>query len=281
MSKLVGIWGNPYIDLESVLDTSPLDEIDEEVCYGLPQVEVSYTGGSLKWLGVAAPWIVEDEYVDLGHVIEEFSREEFEKLVSLADDPSLFDVDRYQEYEFGDETEHPLNRKQMLYLKYKYGVYFPWKAAYHLLENVRWEDKHSGAGKDFSEEAKRVFPKTVAYIQSLPFREIGRCVIFGIEANDHATLHRDSEPGKDLGIPQCINICPRADKEFYLCDADDDEVVQVQSRLFWFNDMDYHGVDPAPYFRYSIRIDGMFEPSFVDKLQNKFGRKRRTRRHPV
>lgn len=277
MSKLVGIWGNPFIDLEPVLDTSLLEEVDDEITYALPQVEVSYTGGSLKWMGVAAPWVVDDEYADLGHVIEGFTREEFVRFVSLADDPSVFDVERYREYVFGDETDHALNRKQMLYLKYKHGVYFPWKAAYHLLENDRWEDKHAGAGKDFSDEAKAMFPKTVAYIRRLPFREIGRCVIFGIEANDHATLHRDSEPGKDVGVAQCINICPRGDKRFYLCDADDEEVVVVESRLYWFNDMDYHGVECAPYFRYSIRVDGMFEPSFAEELQRRFGRGRRGR----
>ena len=133
-------------------------------------------------------------------MIEAFSREEFVQFVSLAPDPSLFDVTKQREHRFDDETDHPLSREQMLYLKYRYGVYFPWKVCYDLLENDHWEDKHSGHGKAFSAEARREFPKTVAFLDGLPFWEIGRAVIFGIEANDHAPLHRDSEPGRSLQV---------------------------------------------------------------------------------
>ena len=135
-------------------------------------------------------------------MIEAFSREEFVQFVSLAPDPSLFDVTKQREHRFDDETDHPLSREQMLYLKYRYGVYFPWKVCYDLLENDHWEDKHSGHGKAFSAEARREFPKTVAFLDGLPFWEIGRAVIFGIEANDHAPLHRDSEPGRSLQVAQ-------------------------------------------------------------------------------
>jgi len=220
MSALCGIWGRPYIDLASSIDTSCFAELHEEIVYGLSRVDVSYTGGSLKWMNVVAPWVQGDGYVDYGHVIEGFSCDEFVRFVSLTDDPTKFDVERRASYRFGDETDHPLTREQMLYLKYKYGVYFPWKACYHLLENDLWEDKHSGEGKDFGEEAQREFPRTVAFIRSLPFREIGRCVIFGIEAHDHAPLHRDSEPGQTLQIAQSISFDPGGNKRFVLASRD-------------------------------------------------------------
>jgi hypothetical protein len=155
-------------------------------------------------MGVTAPWVEGDPYADYMHVIEGFSREEFVRFVALGPEPERFDPDQRARYTFGDETDHPLTREQMLYLKYRYGVYFPWKVCYHLLENHRWDDKHSGAGKAFGEEARRMFPLTVAFIEGLPFREIGRCVLFGIEANDHAPAHRDSEPGRALSIAQSI-----------------------------------------------------------------------------
>ena len=98
----------------------------------------------------------------------------------------------------------------------RHHVYFPWKVCYHLLENDRWEDKHSGAGKGFGDEAREVFPETVRYLEALPFTEIGRAVIFGLEPNDHAPLHRDTEPGQALAIAQSISLCPRGDKRFFL-----------------------------------------------------------------
>ena len=269
MSKLCGIWGRPYIDLAPFVDVSCFPELDDEIVYALSRVEVSYTGGSLKWMNVVAPWVHEDPYVDYGQVIEKFSREEFLKFVSLSHDSAIFDAGRQSEYRFGDETDHPLSRAQMLYLKYRYGVYFPWKACYHLLENDRWEDKHSGAHKDFSEEAQKEFPRTVAFIKSLPFKEVGRCVIFGIEANDHAPLHRDSEPGVSLQIAQSISFDPRGNKRFFLCDKDQESHTLVEANIYWFNDMDYHGVEDDPFFRYSVRVDGVFEPAFLRKLQGR------------
>ena len=267
LGNLCGIWSRPYIDLEPFFDLSQLSEIHEEICRGLCDVETSYTGGSLKWMEVAAPWVMDDGYADLGSVIERMTRSEFARFVELADDPTVFDLGRKSEYRFGDETEHPLNRRQMQYLKYRYGVYFPWKVVYHLLENEKWEDKHSGTDKDFEPEAREIFPKTVRFIENLPFTEIGRCLIFGLEANDHATLHRDSEPGRELSIAQSITISPAGNKRFYLCDAEGESYTPVKRRMYWFNDMDYHGVEPDPFFRYSIRVDGVFERSFLERIQ--------------
>ncbi len=268
MNKLCGIRGRPYLDLSPWIDTSCFSALDEEIVYALPRASASYTGGSLKWMNVVAPWVKNDGYADYGHVIEEFSREEFTKFVSFAENPSAYDVERQHDFTFGDETDHPLTREQMLYLKYRYGVYFPWKVCYHLLDNDRWDDKHDGRGKDFAEEAKSLFPRTIEFIRSLPFREIGRCVLFGLEANDHAPAHRDSEPGKSLQIAQSISFDPRGTKRFYLVDSANERHTPVEAPIYWFNDMDYHGVEPDPFFRYSIRVDGVFTDEFVRKLQS-------------
>ncbi|MGC4087626.1 MAG: hypothetical protein QM756_06975 [Polyangiaceae bacterium] len=267
MSRLCGIWGRPYLDLSEHIDTSCFAELDREISRGLCEVETNYTGGSLKWMGVVAPWVDVDPFRDYGRVIQNFSRQEFLEFVALADNPAQFDAARQHEYSFGDETDHPLTRRQMLYLKYRYGVYFPWQVCYHFLENERWEDKHSGAGKGFEPSAEQAFPATVAFIRSLPFVEVGRAVLFGLEANHHAPAHRDSEPGQSLGVAQSISFAPRGNKRFYVCDPEDRERVVVKSPIYWFNDMDYHGVEPDPFFRYSIRVDGVFERDFVKQLE--------------
>lgn len=268
MSRLCGIWGRPYVDLGALIDCSSFARIHEEIVCALPLVEPSYTGGSLKWMGVTAPWVDRDPYRDYMRVIEAFSRDELVRFVSFGDAPEGFDPsDPEKTFRFGDETDNPLSRRQMLYLKYRYGVYFPWKVCYHLLENDRWEDKHSGAGKDFSAEARALFPLTVGFIEELPFVEIGRCVLFGIEANDHAPAHRDSEPGKALSIAQSISFAPRGDKRFYVCDPSGEKKTIVEASIYWFNDMDYHGVEPDPFFRYSIRVDGVFEDDFLARMR--------------
>ena len=265
MSRLCGIYGRPYLDLSSVIDHGEFPSLHDEILGALPRLETSYTGGSLKWMGVTAPWVNEDPYIDYMRVIEAMEPRELARFVSYGEAPDGFDPRHPENYQFGDETDHPLSREQMLYLKYRYGVYFPWKVCYHLLENDRWEDKHSGDGKDFTDEAREMLPKTVAFIESLPFEEIGRVVLFGIEANDHAPAHRDSEPGKALAIAQSISFAPghsEQKKRFYVCDPKNENRTIIDAPIYWFNDADYHGVEPDPYFRYSIRVDGVFTPDF-------------------
>ena len=265
-SRIWGLFGEPYVSLDEVLDLGALDEIDREISRGLASVETHYTGGTLKWMGVVAPWAMDDEYLDAMHVVESLPESELATLVSLSDDPESFEGRDLRAEKFGDETPNPFNHAQEKWLAYRHRVYFPWKACYHLLENDRWEDKHSGEGKAFGAEARAVFPKTIELIERLPFTEIGRAVIFGLEPNDHAPLHRDTEPGSALSVAQSISLCPRGDKRFFLQNDPDDEPLIVSSRAYWFNDMDYHGVLADPFFRYSIRIDGVLEPSFVSML---------------
>ncbi|MDB4945232.1 MAG: Phenylpropionate dioxygenase [Labilithrix sp.] len=269
--RLAGIFGQPYADLSELIDTSALPDLHAEITRGLATVETGYTGGTLKWMGVCAPWVERDGYRDAMEAVRAMSTEERRELLLLGDDPGA-DADD-PDLVLGDETDHPFSGAQQRFLEQRHGVYFPWKVCYHLLENERWDDKHSGRGKDFSDEARAVFPRTVAFVESLPFREIGRAVVFGLLANDHAPAHRDSEPGKALAIAQSISFEPsRAvpgarHKRFYLATPDGREEVVVDAPVYWFNDMDWHGVHADPFFRYSVRVDGVFEPRFLEEVR--------------
>jgi hypothetical protein len=267
LGHLRGIWGRPYVDLEPFVDTSHFAAVDEEICYGLTQVEVGYTGGSHKWMAIVPPSLEDEPYVDYGQVISRMSREEFAKLISLSDDPSAFDLDRQKEYQFGEEREFPLSRAQMLWLKYRYGVYFPWKVFYEMIPTKNWDDKSTGAGKAFTEEAEEHFPLLAELVRALPFAEIGRCNIMGLEANDHGTVHHDRSHDDKVAADHFITLCPRGDKRLFLWDEDDRRKVEIRSRAYWFNDSDYHGVDPDPFFRYSVRVDGFFRPEFLQHLR--------------
>jgi len=269
-SRHCGVFGKPYADLSELIDVSSFPDIHEEITRGLASVETSYTGGSLKWMGVCAPWVMRDPYRDAMHAIREMTRPELEELVALGDHEVDLDAPLQGEaLAFGDETDKPFSMAQMKLLEQRHGVYFPWKVCYHLLENDRWDDKHSGEGKEFSEEARAVFPKTVAFIESLPFTEIGRVVVFGLLPNDHAPAHRDSEPGKALSIAQSISFEPATQrkKRFYLTTPDGSEETVVEAPIYWFNDMDWHGVKADPWFRYSVRVDGIFEPGFLEHVR--------------
>jgi hypothetical protein len=267
LGTLRGIWGRPYIDLEPFVDTSRFAEIDDEIAYGLTRVETSYTGGSHKFMGIVPPSMEDAPYIDYGQVIARMSRDEFRRLVSLADDPAAFDLDRQKDYEFGEERDHPLSRRQMLWLKYRYGVYFPWKVFYELIPTRGWDDKSTGAGKAFTAEAEEHFPALVELVKTLPFAQLGRCNIMGLEANDHGTVHHDRSHDEKVAADHFISFCPRGDKRLFLWDEDEQRKVEIRSRAYWFNDGDFHGVDADPFFRYSVRVDGFFRPEFLQHLR--------------
>src|SRR6478609_4706828 len=194
MSTIHGIWGQPYVKLEEHLDLGALDAVHEEVCLGLARVPVDYTGGSHRSMGIMPPSRRAEAHADYGEAIRAMSRDELRCFRDLSDDPGAIDVDAASSLEFGEEREHALSRRQMLYLKYRYRVYFPWKVYYEMIPNRSWEEKHVAAGKAFTREAQAIFPKTVALLKSLPFVAIGRANVMGLEAHDHGTVHRDCEP---------------------------------------------------------------------------------------
>jgi hypothetical protein len=267
---VAGIAGRPFIDLERYVDVRRLEALDDEISFSLTQVPVEYTGGSHKTMGIVPPSLVDEPYADYGQVIGRMSRSEFVRFLALSDTPEEFDPDRRAEYSFGEEQPWPLSRKQMLYLKYRHGVYFPWQVFYELIPTLNWEDKSSGEGKDFTPLAKRHFPELIAFVKTLPFATIGRCNILGLDADHHGTVHQDGDPD-DPTAEHFITLCPRRNKRLFLWDEERRQKTYVVSRAYWFNDHGYHGVEKDPFFRYSIRVDGVFCDSFLRLLDRDVG----------
>ncbi|MBK6691281.1 MAG: hypothetical protein IPG50_03635 [Myxococcales bacterium] len=265
-TELHGVLGRAYIDLEPFVDLAPLDAIHEEVCLALAQLPVDYTGGSHRSMGIMPQGYESEALVDYGEIIEGLLADAFATFRELADDPAAIDASRESHQTFGEERDVLLSRRQMLWLKVRFGVYFPWKAYVELMPNRSWSDKSSAAGKAFTARAKAFLPKTVAYVQTLPFREIGRCNIMGLEGSDHGTVHRDGDPSEKPEVDHFIVLCPAKNKRLYLLEPELNRKTYIDRRAYWFNDSDYHGVDADPFFRYSIRVDGIFEPSFLERI---------------
>jgi hypothetical protein len=270
--SIVGIFGRPYVDLERYLDLTSLDAIDDEICLGLAEVPVDYTGGSHRSMDIMPGSRVAEAHVDYGEVIAGLSPEGYATFRALALDPESLPPHAMlgRGASFGEEREHPLSRAQMLWLEYRHGVYFPWKVYVEMIPNGRWEQKSSPEGKEFTRHARTFFPRTIAFVESLPFQHIGRCNLMGLSANDHGTVHRDGVPEDKPDVDHFITFCPRANKRLYLWDEEAQKKTPVRGRAYWFNDSDYHGVEADPLFRYSIRVDGVFRPDFLAALARDF-----------
>ncbi len=270
---LQGVFGRPFVALDDLFDLSALDEVHDEVCLALSQMPVSYTGGSHRSMGIMPAGREGEALVDYQEVIRGLDAAGFETFRGLADDPSKLDPSSRFEVEYGEERDVPLSPRQMLWLKMRHRVYFPWKVYAELIPNDRWEEKLDPANKRFTRRAEALLPKTIAFVKKLPLQWIGRCNIRGLEANDPGTVPRDGEPEEGRTPDPVLTTSPRGDKRLYVLDEKSGEKTVVAGRVVWFNDHDYHGVLADPYFRYSIRVDGPFTPDFEAALERRYGRR--------
>ena len=263
-----GIFGRPFINLERYIDTTSFPLLHEEVCLALAQIPVGYTGGCHRSMRIMPEGREHEAYVDYADVIRAMTPEQFDVFRRLADDPNAIAPDARDTLEFGEERAIPLSRRQMLWLEVRFGVYFPWKFYVELIPNRYWGDKSNAEGKAFTRIARTFFPKTIEFVHSLPFQQIGRCNIMGLQSFDHGTVHRDGEPDEQDEPDHFITFVPGGDKRLYLWDPVQRREIFVDGRAYWFNDFDYHGVESAPFFRYSIRVDGIFHEDFLERLHD-------------
>jgi hypothetical protein len=263
---LLGLSGRPFVDLAPFLDRGPMPALHEEVCLGLSKVPTSRTGGSHRSMGIVPPSHLDDPRADYGEVIARLTDAEFLVFASLGDPERPTEPGERHGLTWGEERDVPLTEVQMRWLELRHGVYFPWKVYLELMPNDRWTTKSSGRGKRFSRLAQLHFPQTVAYVRSLPFVEIGSVKLLGLNAHDDGTVHRDGEPGDQVRPDEFVTFCPAANKRLFLWDEETRTRNYAPSWAYWFNDFDYHGVAADPFFRYSVRVDGVFTDEFREAL---------------
>ncbi len=279
-TSLVGLYGRPFLALDEALQAAGVDfgslpAINDEVCVAYASMPVDYTGGSHRSMGIMPPSRRDEAVVDYLEVLRGLNDAQWAQFVALANDPSDFaDVDLAGRADIGEERRLPLSRRQMLWLKVRFGVYFPWKGYLELLPNHRWSDKANPEGKRFTRAAQLFLPTTLAFVRTLPFVSIGRCNIMGLEANDYGTVHHDGEHNDrrdDDDADEFITVYPAHNKSLFLWDEPAQrEHVVGGAHAVWFNDYDFHGVHSAPHFRYSIRVDGVFTDDFRAQLVERF-----------
>jgi hypothetical protein len=160
----------------------------------------------------------------------------------------------------------PGKEMQVMY-KYAYfamGAVIPWFFALYLKKNDFGKKTHDlGQWTD----ASKHFPKLVEYVNQLPFKTIGRVLFFTTYPNAGVVIHRDSVVAehKDHNINLFFEGGSRPS---FIWDEVNKKKIFLDegARSYFFNNRDYHGVDPEPVFRYTLRVDGTFTDEVCEKL---------------
>lgn len=155
---------------------------------------------------------------------------------------------------------------QMLY-RYMYfamGAVIPWFFTLYLLDNS-FMTKNNASNR-YTDYAFNYFPNVIEYINSLPFKHIGRILFFTTYPQAGVVTHRDSPmvPHKDHNI----NLFFDRSRPSFVWDDITEQKTYLDSNAssYFFNNRDYHGVDKENGFRYTLRIDGTFTDEMCDKL---------------
>jgi len=252
-----GLWTHPYISLDSLLSLKSLPIIFEEIrqAYAL--------GITTEWRGGGFFDSGDPQYKDLiptGQAIEMMDSDE--KKIFYALNPDVDPENCLLSY------YHYLNKKQFDYLKYMKKVYFSWQNNFNIRPMKRWRTKHLPE-LPISQDAQDLLPKTISFIDALPFETWGRVTIFGNDPYCPVPTHKDTRIRWYEGeqYPEFIYLSLGNDpKGFYIYDQHAQQRYYVESRSAWFNENDYHGADPRAFCTWSLRVDGIYLPEFRQAL---------------
>jgi hypothetical protein len=165
--------------------------------------------------------------------------------------------------EVADRSDNP-HQAMYKYAYFAMGAVIPWFFACYLKKN-EFNKKTKDLG-GWTENAK-FFPKVIEYINTLPFKEVGRILFFTSYPNAGVAIHRDSIVTEHSD--HNINLFFEGGwRPSFIWNEKNKQKVYLENnaRSYFFNNRDYHGVDSEPIFRYTLRIDGTFTDELCEKL---------------
>lgn len=247
-----GIGSKPWIDLSAFIDWTHIEAVHNEICAALALLPTTYTGGLHKSTG-REHFLNKRCLSDYHDVLLGLNEAERKTYISL-DSSIPINCSNTGLLDF-----IPPNAAQMRYLKIAHGVYFSWQT--HLV--VQEIDTPCTAAHEI--EKRRLLGLTFNFLHSLPFDVVLRADVLGIDPFQHAVTHRDATD--ECGAQEeFMLISPRGDKRLFVMDDKTDEKFYPDSRAYYFNNRDFHGVDPAPRFTYSLRVTGHFNRELREVL---------------
>lgn len=241
----------PIISMDKYIDTTQNEKMHLECCKGLALTD--------SYKMAMYPGDVHKSEKSKGKV--SFS----EILYNLVD----YDKTGLHKANLEQIEKSAVNPRQSIYkyIYYAMGADIPWFFALYLRDQG-FSQKSNKPAIIWNETAKKYFPNLIEYIDKLPFKEIGRVLFFTTYPNAGVTAHRDYSigPHKDQNINLFFSAGWRP--TFVWDDISQKKIyLENEATSYFFNNRDYHGVDPEPIFRYTLRIDGVFQ----DWLQNELG----------
>lgn len=237
---LKGIHGKPYISLDSYLDVDRLASLHTDIAAGIAR--------SAPRIGVVGPGLQEGQ----GKDIIAYTRYLYNTLP--VSDPARKHID--------------LTGDPDLAWKFVYWAYGGRNVGWTIYLQIpdTYATKHHKSACRRSQNAD-YFPSLSRYVETLPFVEYGRIIIFLTEARAAGAIHSDVPPGIEQEPDEFIWMRTRTNKNFFILDSDTQQKHYITGHTAWFDTANYHGTDPGEDASFSIRVDGVFTDDFRARLK--------------
>ncbi len=161
----------------------------------------------------------------------------------------------------------PDDKKYSAIYRYAYfamGAVIPWFFALYLKKSGFFAKTEQN--NNWTDAAKN-FPLLTRYIETLPFKTIGRVMFFTTYPNAGVAIHRDAIVAEHSDHNMNLFFSSGWRPSFVWDEIKKEKTYLPEgSRSYFFNNRDYHGVDPEPVFRYTLRIDGTFNDELCEEL---------------
>lgn len=113
--------------------------------------------------------------------------------------------------------------------------------------------------------AAEEFSELMDFIRTLPFKETARIMILCDPRGRRVTPHRDH--AQTQLCHEFVWFRTNLNKPFFLQDWTTGRREYVRSHSAWFDTVNqYHGADPCPGLAFSIRVDGVFDDAFRERI---------------
>lgn len=165
-------------------------------------------------------------------------------------------------------VEHIKDRKTLSEIKRyfyeRFGMKEAWEGIVHLRHYTTFAEKSKPS---FWLDYTQHMPKLKRLVESLPFKSLGYALFFKTTANQPVWIHRDSYARRHFShfINVKLDAKPRP---FFLYDCTTGERTYLKSdaNVYFFNENDFHGIDPEPESRLTLRVEGVFTDEFQERL---------------
>lgn len=233
----------PYIDLEPFVDMKGLEDIRKDIVLGMVKSKLYWQVGSADTSNLmhqTPPSIVNQAWA------------------SVLRDPKNPDYEYFKQFDF--KLTDCLEWIKYTYKFQDMGELLSlrtWKKA----EDVKYK---FSAEHTFDQPAYDNFPSLRKWINNCTaFKEYGRILFWRNQSYQPGAIHKDTY----LGSPDSfILINLDIDRKILFILDDEGKEIPVTSRVFIFDPRNWHGTRGLEYSGWTLRIDGVFDPTWAARV---------------